>query len=164
MTQTTTSSPSRNRSASDVPAESILAHAVKEDIPLTKAARSFVKEGDVRATVRRVKRWLKKRPAGKEFIDLFLRKGSRYDRMLSARLACEAGEALEMIVWARVPLSDVCEGLAEKDRIYQTLYNRIYRNSPDILPDLTGSSEDQNKTIPAFRFFNITPYELETLQ
>lgn len=144
--------------------DEIVAHAIQEDLSLTEAARVFVPERKLRSTVRRARRALKKKDGGEGLIKMFLQKGARYDRMVAGRLACGFGQVAEVISWGRVPLSDACDGLPEKDNVYRTLYNRIYRENPDVLPKLTGKRDDQGGPASAFRFFNISYHELEKLK
>lgn len=166
---TKSSTPTADKASLPVPlgdeeAEKIVRHAVYNDLSLTDAVRVFKKDRNVRSTVRRIKRLLRRMPGGEDLIRMFLRKGAAYDRHVAARMACSHDKVADTITWSRVPLRDACRGLPKSDKVYQALYNRLYRQSPDILSELTGDNNESGDPVSAFRFFNITAYELDSLR
>lgn len=142
----------------------VVEHAIQEDISLTKAARCYVKEGSVRALVRRIKRNLKKAPGGEELIFLFLRQGASYDRQIAGEIVCNPRQTEDLIVWSKVPISDICNKLSDEQNTYQVLYNRIYRKDPKLASDLTDNSNESETPVSTFQFFTIGHHELQSIE
>lgn len=131
--------------------------ALKERIPLSRAARRFASGDEARRLYRRVKRYIRNTPNGEEAVETFLLSGSWYDIMVGSQIASRPSDVTRVLAFSSMPISEACDGLKNKQRVYQALYNRILRQYPAAL-----DQKARNDTRSAPSVFSIEPGEVES--
>jgi len=92
--------------------------------------------------MRRLRRYIRKRPHGEALMSLFLEKASYYKLSAAVRLACEAGEVVDVIADNAIPLVSVTRGQPAERKVYSFWYTRLKRERPEALPFVQSDTED----------------------
>ena len=134
----------------------IVSYAIKKNISLSQAVSRFVPKKEKHNFYRRCKRYVESHKHGKEFFDLFLRKGSHYDLLASCLLACDPkGENVtKEIAENEIPIKEMSSFFKDSEKAYQVFYNRVYRSYPEKLNMPSSEKKKEN-------FYSIQSYEFE---
>ncbi len=113
-----------------------LTYSLAQRCSLTESTGALYPVREQRNAWRRLAYELRRLPDGDSFFHLLLRKGSRAEMTVCARMLVPIDQLEDELVRREMPINEAVKGIPESSKVYQLLYNRLLRAYPIALDRL----------------------------